>query len=853
VRSVIVRGFLTRKLRSALTAIAILLGVAMISGTFVLTDKINTAFADIFESGNKNVDVVVEQPKRFTTDEDATDVVPFDQSVLDAVRSAPGITMAAGAIETQGFLVRGDEKLKPSSNGPPALLFTATPPELSAFTTVEGRLPEASGEVAVLQDQADDDNLKIGDQLQLSTDTGLHPVTIAGILKFGDVSSIGGATVTVATLPDIQQWYDLPGQVTRIEARGAEGADQTQLAAAVRQVVPGQLDVLTGEQEAKEASDDIASDLSFLNYILLAFGFVAVFVGAFIIFNTYTITVAQRTREFGMLRTIGASRRQVLGTVLGEALIVAIIATVIGFFGGILFAAGIMALFDAAGFGIPSTGTPVELRTIIWAVVVGVGVTVLAAMVPAWRATRVAPVAALREGVETKKRRRPWIRPVIAAIVFAVSGLLLYYGVAGEGSLATRLLLGVAGGAILFFIGVALIATYLVRPVVAVVGILVGRLGGAGKLAMENTTRNTGRTAVTAAALMIGTGLVVFVTILFTGLKDSFTDSVDRSVRGDLIITSETWGQGLPTQAIPTIDAVQGVDFASPIGVVPAEFNGSFTNALIGVDGERLSGVYRFDWINGSDALVGELGTNGALVEKDIAETENLGPGSTLNVETQAGATTTLQVLGTYEDPNLLNGIVVSNEALAPVIPPGQTGINYIFVKNDGGADAAQVQTAVETALEQFPNAKVQSNAELKEEVEAQVDQVLYIFYALLAMSVIISLFGIVNTLVLSVYERTREIGMLRAIGTTRRQLRRMIRYESVLTAVLGGLLGVAVGIVFGYVMSTALEDEGLSFVLPIGTIIVFMIIAILAGVLAAIFPARRAAKLNVLEALQYE
>jgi putative ABC transport system permease protein len=628
---------------------------------------------------------------------------------------------------------------------------------------------------------------------------------------------------------------------------------QEELAARVRAVVPPDLTVLTGKQDAQESANDIANQLSFLNYLLLAFGFVAVFVGAFIIFNTYSITVAQRTREFGMLRTIGASRRQVLLAVLGEALIVGAIATALGLLGGIGFAALLTWVFDLLGFGIPQTGTPVALRTVIWAIGVGLGVTVLAALTPAVRATRVPPIAALREGVSTSMQHRPWIRPVLAVIVFAASGVLLYYGVAGSGSLVLRLLVGVAGGAILFFLGVALVARYLVRPVVAVLGPIFSRLGGAGKLALENTARNPGRTAVTAAALMIGVGLVVFVTILFGGLKESFAASVDRSVRGDLIIQAETFGSPLPREAVRAIEQVDGVELAAPLGVLPVQVNGSFTNVAIGVDPQALEQVYRFKWTQGDDGLLGRLGTDGALVEKDIASSNGLQPGSAITVQTQEGKTARFRVLGVYDDPNLLNGIVVSNQALQPLFPPGYTGINYIFVKDAPGADPAQVQQRVEEALKQFPVAKVQSNAQFKQDIESQVDQILAIFYALLAMSVIISLFGIVNTLVLSVYERTREIGMLRAIGTTRRQVRRMIRYESVIIAVLGGLLGVAVGIVFGYVMATALSDQGLTFVLPVGSIVVFMVVAIVAGVIAAILPARRAARLDVLEALQYE
>ncbi len=323
-RSVIVRGFLTRKLRSALTAIAILLGVAMITGTFVLTDKINAAFSDIFESGNEKISVVVSQEARFSSDDSASNYVPFDESVADTIQGLPGVETVAPEIQAQGFLVRGDDKLRPPSNGAPPLVFTVTPPDMTAFTVQEGAMPAQSGQVAVLEDQADDDDITVGEQLQLSTDTGLHPVTVSGILKFGDVSSIGGATVTVMTFADAQAWFDLEGKTSLVNVRGDGSVSDDQLAAEVRAAVPTDLTVLTGQEQAEKDANDIADDISFLNYLLLAFGFVAVFVGAFIIFNTYTITVAQRTREFGMLRTIGASRRQVLGAVLGEALIVGV-------------------------------------------------------------------------------------------------------------------------------------------------------------------------------------------------------------------------------------------------------------------------------------------------------------------------------------------------------------------------------------------------------------------------------------------------------------------------------------------------------------------------------------------------
>ena len=748
-RSVIVRGFLTRKLRSALTAIAILLGVAMISGTFVLTDKINTAFDDIFAVGQRE-DLRRRQPGGAL-------LVRRQRLQLRALRRVrgrhhqglPGVETVAPEIQAQGFLVRGDDKLRPPSNGAPPLVFTVTPPDLTAFTVQEGAMPAQSGQVAVLEDQANDDDITVGEQLQLSTDTGLHPVTVSGILKFGDVSSIGGATVTVLTFPDAQAWFDLEGKTSLVNVRGDGSVSDDQLAAEVRAAVPADLTVRTGQEQAdkdarRHRRGDLVPQLPAAGVRLR--GRVRRRVHHLQHLHDHRRAADARVRDAAHHRRLapaGARRRARRGAdrrghrddprLRGRHPV----------------RRGLTALFDAVGFGIPSTGTPIELRTVIWAVAVGLGVTVLAAMIPAVRATRVTPIPALREGVH-QDAHRPWIRPVIALLVFAAVGLPSCPTASRARATSSRACCSAWPAApILFFIGVALIATYLVRPVVAVVGVLVGRLGASGKLAMENTTRNTGRTAVTAAALMIGVGLVVFVTILFSGLKDSFTSAVDRSVRGDLIVSSETFGVGLPAEAVPAVEAVDGVELRVAHRVLPARFNGSFTNAMIGVDTERLSDVYRFDWVNGDDALLGDLGTNGALVEKDIAASENLGPGDTLHVESQSGADDRAEGARHVRGPEPPQRHRRLQRGAAAGAPPGQTGINYIFVKDADGADAAKVQDAVETALKQFPIAKVQSNQELKDEVSSQVDQILFIFYALLAMSVIISLFGIVNTLVL--------------------------------------------------------------------------------------------------------
>jgi putative ABC transport system permease protein len=846
---VILRGFFARKLRSALTAVAVVLGVAMVSGTFVLTDKIEAAFADIYAAGAEKVDVSVTKGAAFGSLVDAGGV-PFDESVADRVARVDGVRETAPVAEASGFLVRGSEKLV-AQGGAPSLLMSAQPESVSVFVPVRGAMPVARGEVAVNEKLAADENLVVGQRLQLSTATGLHPVTISGVVKFGEVSSLGGATMVVARLDDVQRWSSLEGKVTRIDVAADEGVDDAVLVQRVKDVVPRDLTVETGAANADRQARDVAEQLGFLEYLLLAFAFVAVFVGAFIIFNTHSITVAQRTREFGVLRTLGATGRQTLLAVLGEALIVGVLATALGIVGGIGFASFMTWVFDRVGFGLPAVGTIVETRTIVWAVVVGLGVTLLAALVPAVRASGVSPLAALRVGL-TARRGRRWVRVSVASLFFVLALAMIGLGVAGDGTLETRLAT-LGGAALAFFVAVALAMPYLVRPVVAALAPIVHRLGGEGKLATGNTTRNPGRTGVTAAALMVGTGLVVFVAILGSGLKTSINDSLDRSVHGDLIVQAETYGASLPSRVVDTTDAVPGVAVASPVGIVLAQIDEKTQALLAGIDVDTFGTVYGLEWEKGSDDLVAALGTSGALLERGIAQAAGVDVGDTIAVRNRAGETGSFEVRGTYDDPNVLNAVLVSNEALVPLLEPGNTGAGLMFVKAAEGANAAVVQRDVESALAQFPVASVQSNAELQEEVEGSVIQLLAIFYALLAMSVVISLFGIVNTLVLSVVERTREIGLLRAIGTTHRQVRRMIRYESVLTAVIGALVGVAVGVLFGYAITTALSDEGLAFAFPAGQIVVFMLLAVVAGVLAAVFPARRASRLDVLEALQHE
>jgi putative ABC transport system permease protein len=847
----VLRGLASRKLRSALTAIAILLGVTMISGTLVLTDQIDRAFVQIFQAGNAKIDVVVKQKPPF---ENVQTSVYLNADVVDEVRQVDGVATAQPFIQSEGYLIANGEAMN-ASGGAPSFVFSNLPQDLNPYTPIAGRLPETSGEVAVAEEIAAKGNVEVGSQQQLATQDGVKDVTVVGILQYGDGdTSLGGSTTVLAPLIDVQTWWALEGKASYIYVKAQDGVAQDELRDRIRSALPQQdLIVQTGREDADEQAG-ILNDLigKIIRYALLAFAGVAILVGAFIIYNTFSITVAQRTREFAMLRTIGASRRQILGSVIGEAFIIGLIASAAGILLGVGLAWGLGKLFAAVGFGLPATGLVLSWQTVAICLAVGIGITVLASIFPALRATRIAPIAALREGATLPVSRFAKLTPVIAVIIGILGGAGMAYGLISSGGTTGRLTT-LAGGAILIFLAVAMLSRYIVRPVVSVLGKPIGWVaGGVGRIAAENAARNPARTAVTAAALMIGIGLVVFVTIFVGGIKESFTGAIDSSLKSELTVSARGFGGTIPAAVLPAVQAVDGVETASPVGGTAIQV-GTGAYALIGIDPATLPAVYEFDWDNGSNDLLPTLGTDRALVEDTIAGDLGVAVGDTVDVLSISGEKATFTVAGTYTDPTILNGIVVDQPALEPLLQSNATGLNTLFVRTAAGADVAAVQADVERALEQFPTAQVQSNEQQKEEAASGVNTILVIFYALLALSVVISLFGIVNTLVLSIFERTREIGMLRAVGTTRRQLRAMIRWEAVITSIIGGVLGVLLGILFGWAVCKGLESDGLVFVFPTLQIIIFLVLSIVAGVLAAILPARRAAKLDVLEALSYE
>jgi putative ABC transport system permease protein len=846
------RSLASRPLRTVLTLLAILLGVAMITGTYVLTDQIDNGFANIFNTSFKGTAVQVAPKTTFTAmDSSGTTPQTLNTTMLAQIQAVPGVAKAAGTYQTLGAAIVDGKAV--SSGGAPTLLTTNPGPPFNQARLLAGRGAQAANEVSLIKSFADKEGLKPGDSFDVAAPAGLQHVKVTGVFTWGDSGSMGGTIVIAGRLQDVQRWGGEPGKLSGVSIAADPGVTPAQLAARVTSALPATVSVKTGEQAAADATSETAASINtFLTPMLLAFAGVSVFVGAFIIFNAFSITVAQRRREFAMLRALGASRRQVLRSVVAEALTLGLLASATGIVAGLGVAKAINLLFKAMGADIPTAGIALEPRTILIATLVGVGVTLFSALAPALRATRVPPVAALQEGAALPPTRFTRFTTAIALAVAALGGASLAYGIFSNGATNSRLL-SMGLGALLLFVAIAMLAKYIVRPAARIIGWPLEKLAPtSGRLARDNAGRNPSRTAATAAALMIGLALVVFIAVFAQALKGSFGGAIDKSTRAELVVQDRTAFLGVPQKTIRSLDAVQGVDTAAGTGYADLQVRKGGVMSAYAVDPTVFARVWALDWRQGgSDALFGKLDAHHVLLEDGSPLAGTVKTGDTITVTTQGSKKAQLTVLGFYRDQMAFTGMITSLDAFKALDLPTASVIT--MVRTQDGANVGATQDAVRTALSAFPTQKVMTRSEYLDTINKMVDQILMMFYGLLAMSVLISIFGIVNTLVLSVHERTREIGMLRAIGATRRQLRQMVRYESVITAVIGGVLGTAVGIAMAYVIVTQLGGDGLTFTLPYTQLAVFLVIAVIVGVIAAVLPARRAANTRILEAIQYE
>ncbi|MFI5122971.1 MAG: ABC transporter permease [Vicinamibacteria bacterium] len=845
------RNLSERKLRTVLTALAIVLGVMMVAGTYVLTDTIDRSFDRIFTQSNEGVDAVVSSKQAIDTFDDSAPAFP--ESVLKRVRAVDGVEYAEGSIADQQLAIIGADGKPRGGNGAPSLGFSVSVPYSDRFdplTYVDGGPPHENGQVVIDKASADDEGFQVGDRVTLAGRGGTATFTLSGIATLAGAESLGGATFSVLTLPEAQKLTGKEGKLDQIEVAADASTSPEQLAANLKAALPSDFDVKTGAQETQSQRDDISEFTGLIKTALLIFAGVALFVGSFLIFNTFSITVAQRTREFAMLRTLGASRRQILASVVLEAGLIGFGASVVGVGVGIGFAKLIKDLLAALGLDLPATGTVIEPRTIIVGLVLGTVITVLSALLPARRATRVPPVAGLRDGVvaaTTGERRRRTGAGVVLATLGAGAMALGLFGALDPGEA------WVGVGAVAVFLGVALLTPVLVTPLASVVGAPLARIGGVpGTLARENAVRNPGRTASTAAALMVGLALVSFVAVFAAGIKGSIDDAIDETLTSDLTISNEDGFSDIPIGVRDAAAGVGGVAVASPLRFTQDEVDGN-DGTLTLIDPSTATDVLALDWDDGSDELLTNLAPEEAVADEGFASDRGLSVGDSFDAKTVSGEVLKLTVVGTFTDNADFIGDYAASDVNAAAFDEQKNATN-VLIKLAPGADLDQVRSQLDSVMEQrFPTVKVEDQQQLKDSISEQVDQTVGIIYALLFLSVIVSVFGIVNTLALTIHERTRELGLLRAVGMSRRQVRRIIRYEAVITALIGAVLGAILGVVFAILVSRPLADEGFTLSIPIGTLVGLMVLAALAGVLAAIGPARRASRLDVLEALAYE
>ncbi|MEP7223405.1 MAG: FtsX-like permease family protein [Actinomycetota bacterium] len=1001
-----IRGLLSRKLRTALTAVAIVLGVAMISGTYILTDSIDQAFGSIFTDIRKGSSAVISGKSAFDLSQDGVSNPTFDESLVPKVRALPAVAQSEGSVNSDATQLIGDDGKAVVSGGAPNLGFSIADGDspFNPLTLLEGAWP-GPNEVAIDKETAAEQGFDVGETIGVQAEGPVEEVKVSGIVQFSSGLTIGGATLAGFDLPTSQRLFNKVGQLDEIAVAAKPDVPDAQLVREIEAILPPGTQVKTGGEQAQSDAADTNDFISFLRSFLLAFAGVALFVGAFVIANSLSITIAQRTREFATLRTIGATNRQVLTSVFVEALVVGVVASVVGVFLGFLLAKGLFQLFDAVGFTLPNSGLVFYPRTIVVALAVGILVTLLASVYPAFRATMVPPIAAVREGAvlpgEPLDRVRGTLRGVVVTalgvvvgliaisttpgntlvtILVAVLGLLLtlfgcalfpsrtlgalvcgalgfaalVYGLFVPGLGTTSVLLWMGVGVLLVFFGVARVTTKLIpslsvfmSPIarwsvfgllvlfwpfftlpywllrygawgpgrtakrvvvfgsVALLGPLLVALGvllivaadapalllmsilgaflvlvllvvlvmwlrkavtrwepewpaefpgvipdrSTTRVGGENARRNPQRTASTAAALMIGLALVTLVATLAAGIIASFEGSVNELFTGDYAITAQNNFSPIPIDAADAAAEAPGV---TAVGNVRTGETLVFKKAVLSTAVDPgTAEVIELKWKEGSQEVLRTLGADGAFVDDAYAKDHDLEVGSPIDVTFPNGNTKKFVVKGIFDPPtggSPFGNVTISNAVWDSQIP--QPRNLYSFLKMDGGETEANT-AALDKALTDFPNAKAQTRQGFIDNQISGLSSVLNILYVLLALSVIVSLFGIVNTLVLTVFERTREIGMLRAIGMTRRQVRRMIRHESVITALIGAVLGIGLGIVLAALLIARVDFLVFSF--PTLQVIIFVIAAIVVGLIAAIFPARRAAKLDPLQAIAYE
>lgn len=839
-----IKNLWAHKLRLSLTGIAVVLGVSFMAGTMVLTETMGATFDDMFETANSGVDIIIQQPDA-VSDGNVESRARLPESVVARVESVSGVAVAAGSIFGFAQLVLDDGTTTALGGlGQCIGINWIDDDSLNPFVIASGRAPVEDDEVVLDQTTVDSEGWDLGRQVTVVA--GGEPVRfeLVGIATFGDLPGVPGSPLVALNDHSAQRHFAQPGYFDSVRVSAEAGVENSRLIADIDGALgAAKFEVMSGDEDTSRKQSDLKEDLAFFNQFLMTFAFVSLFVGTFIIYNTFSILVAQRTRENAMLRAIGAGRAQLLRSTVLESLVIGVVAGAVGLVTGIGMSFGLKSLIGAAGLEVPDGATVVSVRTVVSAFVVGVIVTVVSASGPALRSSRVRPMAALRD-VAAEKTSASRARSAIGlAMTF---GGALAFALGTTGGDGGPSLLGL--GSVTTILGMFVLGPVVARPVIRVLGAPIARWRGAtGRLARENAARSPKRSSATASALMVGVALVGFITILATSTKLSINDAIDKAMRADFMIESGSAMQGgFETDLARRLSGLPEVAALSAYRSAPGEVDGT-PASIDSVDTATLEDLYDLNVTSGS---IGEVVTGTIALSEDRASQHGVGIGDTIRVRF-ASSEAELQIVALYDSMFPEGGYLVDNSTIEQHV--ADQFDKKIFVSIRDEVDLEDARRALEEELASQPTAELQDQATFKKAITAGVDSLLTLVYGLLALAVIIALIGIANTLALSVHERRREIGLLRALGMTRTQVRGAIRWEAVLIALLGTSLGMVLAVASAWGIAKALEPNVSRFAVPFGQLAVIALMAASAGILAALGPARRAARLNVLDAIESE